>query len=295
MKMKDRVKVEELLTTSDLQVQSAATAWRHVHAEYVDIVDDILATLAPSGPYAYTVLPERQEGKEIPNQRIVTTIEDIERSYRNMHRYTAVVGLRPLLEINASWYTFVSGLGRARDKLSGAEADGPVIVLFPTMGSEGITGELFWTGTQQDRMEGDPANGRWADRFAVAELHESLLDAYRKGDVDSIVEKAHPDIQTGVRDYVAQTGTLVNLHTNEDLRAYLQDFYAQYSVLSIEVVTKHFDDWYFFHELRWTVEAKKGLAAGSIFRYHTAEYAEVTSAGLLTAHIGHGTDQLKVS
>jgi len=293
--MKDRAKVEELLTTSDLQVRSAATAWKHVNAEFVDFVDDILATLAPSGPYAYTVMPEVPEGKEIPHQRIVTTFEDIELSYRNMHRYTAVVALRPVVEINASWYTFVSGMGRAREKQTGAEGDGPVIVLFPTMGSEGITGELFWTRTQQNSMEGDPANGPWASRFAVAELHETLLDAYRKGDVDSIVENAHPEIQTGVRDYVAQTGTLANLHTNEDLRAYLEDFYAHYSVLGIDVITRHYDDWYFFHELRWTVEAKKGPAAGSVFRYHTAEYAEVTAAGLLSAHIGHGTDQVKIS
>ncbi|KUL24229.1 hypothetical protein [Streptomyces regalis] len=104
----------------------------------------------------------------------------------------------------------------------------------------------------------------------------------------------HPEIQTGVRDYVTQTGTLANLHTKDDLRAHLQNFYAHYSVRSIEVVARHFDDWFFFHELRWTVEAKQGPDAGGIFRYHTAEYAEVSAAGLVVAHIGHGTDQLKV-
>ncbi|MFD7122496.1 hypothetical protein ACFWAA_36485 [Streptomyces sp. NPDC059922] len=143
-------------------------------------------------------------------------------------------------------------------------------------------------------MEGDPARGPLAGRLAVAELHEKLLGAYRAGDIDSIVEKAHREIQTAVRDYVAQTGTLVNLHTEEELREHLQDFYAQYSVLGIEVVTRQFEDWYFFHELRWTVEARKGPAAGRVFSYHTAEFAEVTVAGLLTAHIGHGTDQIEV-
>ncbi|MFC9653986.1 MULTISPECIES: hypothetical protein [unclassified Streptomyces] len=66
--MKDRVRAEELLGTSDLRVRSAVTAWKHVHAEFVDIVDDILRTLAPSGPYAYTVtrtpsFPKQRTGR----------------------------------------------------------------------------------------------------------------------------------------------------------------------------------------------------------------------------------------
>ncbi|WP_326585270.1 hypothetical protein OG889_43980 [Streptomyces sp. NBC_00481] len=292
--MKDRAKVEDLLVTSDLQVQTSAVAWKHVKAEYVDIVEDILATLAPSGPYAYTVVPTLEEGKEIPTQRIVDTYEAIESSYRNMHRFAAVVGIRPVAEINTSWYTFVSGSGRGRDKNTGAESERPIIVLFPTMGSEGITGELFWGRTQRESLPGDPADGALASRFAVARVHDALLDAYRKGDVDAIVERAHPEIQTGVRDYAAGVGTLVELHTKDELRAHLQEFYAHYEVREIEVVKQHFDDWFFFHELRWTVEARRGPEAGGVFRHHTAEYAEVSGAGLVVAHIGHGTDQLKL-
>ncbi|MEU7288413.1 hypothetical protein AB0A81_24430, partial [Streptomyces flaveolus] len=61
-----------------------------------------------------------------------------------------------------------------------------------------------------------------------------------------------------------------------------------------DIVTRHFDEWFFFHELRWTVEAKKGPAAGSVLRHHPAEYAEVSAPGLLVAHIGHGTEQIKI-
>jgi hypothetical protein len=42
-----------------------------------------------------------------------------------------------------------------------------------------------------------------------------------------------------------------------------------------------------------TVEAKQGPEAGGVFRHHTAEYAEASAAGLVVAHIGHGTDQLR--
>ncbi|MDT0321924.1 hypothetical protein [Streptomyces millisiae] len=292
--MKDRVPAEELLATSDLRVRSAATAWRHVRAEYVDVVDDILDTLAPSGPYAYTVVPVLEEGREIPTQRIVTTYEEIEHSYRSMHRYAAVVGVRPVTEINGSWYTFVSGLGRGREKETGAEHERPIIVLFPTMGSEGITGELFWGRTQQDTLAGDPADGALAARYAVGAVRATLLDAHRDGDVDTIVELAHPEIQAGLRDYVAGTGTLAELHGVEELRAHLSDFHAHYAVRGIEVVASHLDAWFFFHELRWTVEARKGPEAGAVLRYHTAEYAEVSAAGLVVARIGHGTDPIRI-
>ncbi|MFE2423018.1 hypothetical protein [Streptomyces hokutonensis] len=63
---------------------------------------------------------------------------------------------------------------------------------------------------------------------------------------------------------------------------------------SIEVVNRHFDDWFFFRELRWSVEVRRGATAGRSFRHHTAEYAEVSAAGLVVSHIGHGTDQIKL-
>ncbi|WP_149831287.1 hypothetical protein [Streptomyces tailanensis] len=160
--MKDRAKVEELLVTSDLQAQTSAVAWKHVEAEYVDIVEGILATLAPSGPYAYTVVSVLEEGKEIPTQRIVATYEDIENSYRNMHRYAAVVGIRPVAEINTSWYyTFVSGSGRGRDKNTGAESERPIIVLFPTMGSGASPVSSSGAGHSRTRCRATPTTGRW--------------------------------------------------------------------------------------------------------------------------------------
>ncbi|WP_149831288.1 hypothetical protein [Streptomyces tailanensis] len=93
---------------------------------------------------------------------------------------------------------------------------------------------------------------------------------------------------------MAGTGTLTELHTADDRKAFIQEFYDHYTVRDIEVVKRYFDDWFFFHELRWTVESRKGPHVGGVFRYHTAEYAEVSAAGLVVAHIGHGTDQIKI-
>jgi hypothetical protein len=284
--MRDRITTEQLLSTSDLQLSAAETMWRHVRAEYVDDVEAILTTLAPSGPYAYTISPVSEPDREIPTQRIVTTYDDIAATYWNMHRFSAVVGIRPMTELHASWYSFVSGIGRGRVKATGVESERPVIVLFPTMGSEGITGELFWGRTQAGSMPGDPADGPLAARYAVAALQQELIAAHRTGDVATIVDRAHPHIQTGLRDYVAGSGTLAELHTSEDLRTHLRDFYHHFSVREVAVINQHVDDWFFFHELRWTVETK----AGHLRRFHTAEFAEVSAAGLVVARIGHGTD-----
>ncbi|MGY0488205.1 hypothetical protein [Streptomyces sp. WG-D5] len=288
--MRDRIKTDDLLSTSHLQVSTAETAWRHVEAEYVDEIEGILATLAPSGPYAYTVSPRMEEGKEIPTQRIVTTFDEIAETYRNLHRFAAVVAIRPVTQLHASWYTFVSGLGRGREKATGQESERPVIVLFPTMGSEGITGELFWGRTQRDSMPGDPSDGPLASRFAVAKVHGRFLDAYRSGDIDTIADLAHVEIQAGLRDYQADTGTLAQVHNREELRLHLEGFFSRYRVVGIDVVTSHYDDWFFFHELRWTVESRTGDDAGQTYRYHTAEYAELSAEGKVVTHIGHGTD-----
>ncbi|WP_212997981.1 hypothetical protein [Winogradskya consettensis] len=286
--MRDRTHAGELLVTSDLQVSAAETMWRHVNAEYVDDIDEILATLAPSGPYAYTVSPAVEPGHEIPTQRIVATYDGIAETYRNMHRFSAVVAIRPMTELHGSWYSFVSGIGRGRAKATGAESQRPVIVLFPTMGSEGITGELFWGRTQSAAMPGDPADGPLAARYAVAALQTRLLDAFRTGDVDTIAAHAHPETQTGTRDYLTDAGTLVELHTRDELRAHLTAFYDHYSVRELALINQHVDDWFFFHELRWTIESP----TGTVLRFHTAEYAEVSPTGLVVARIGHGTDPI---
>ncbi|MGW0711448.1 hypothetical protein ACWD4G_36780 [Streptomyces sp. NPDC002643] len=300
--MQDRIDAEKLLTTSDLHIRAGQAAWRHLHAEYRDVVDEILDTLAPSGPYAYTLSPVTEENRAVPVQRITTTYDGIAQTYRDVHRFAAVVGLRPLTEITGSWYTFVYGaaLGRAKEvdgqrPVAVLDGESEVIVLFPTMGSEGITGELYWARTKgQEALTGNPADGPRASRHAVEQVHAGLVEAHRKGDIDTLIEMAHPETQTALRDYVGQTGTLVELDGRNELREFLRDFHAQYTVRDIEIVHRHFDDWFFFHELRWTLEVRRGPDSGSILRHHTAEYGEVAEPGVVVSRIGHGTDQIKI-
>jgi hypothetical protein len=102
----------------------------------------------------------------------------------------------------------------------------------------------------------------------------------------------HPRAQTAVRDYVRDTGTLNELHDTQGLRAYLEQFYARYTVQEISLVNRYACDWLVFAELMWVVEEK--AAPGKLLTFYTAEYEEVRPDGLFATRIGHGTQQTAI-
>ncbi|MFG1609808.1 hypothetical protein [Actinoplanes sp. NPDC049265] len=104
---------------------------------------------------------------------------------------------------------------------------------------------------------------------------------------DDIVKLAHPEMQTAVRDYVADSGTVVELHTAAEMQAHFMAFFERYDVLSIDVTQSHADDWFFFHELRWTVRDRN---RDTVVVHQRAEFAEVSADGRIVAYVGHGVD-----
>ena len=104
----------------DIQVRNGNIAWWHINSEYTDVVDEVMATLAPDGPYAYTVLPSAPEAGAIPQQAVLTTRDEIHACYENLHRVIGVRGMRSVVELRNDWYTFMYGLGEAFDKATGA-------------------------------------------------------------------------------------------------------------------------------------------------------------------------------
>ncbi len=69
----------------------------HVRVECKGVVDDIVETLSPEGPYAYTVSPVPTFDGSVPNQEIAYTREGIRKAYAEMHEVSssAVCGPRP--------------------------------------------------------------------------------------------------------------------------------------------------------------------------------------------------------
>jgi hypothetical protein len=139
----------------DLRVRNGEITWEHIRAEYVDIVDDIIETLAPEGPYAYTVTAALADDGSIPEQKIMLTREQIRGAYQDMHRVSLVTGMEPAIEIRTDWYVFLYGMGAGLDKTVNQPSQHPVAIVFPTMGQSGITGEPFWRRTGV----GDPYTG----------------------------------------------------------------------------------------------------------------------------------------
>ena len=158
------------------------------------------------------------------------------------------------------------------------------------MGQAGITGELYWNRCRFGELATNPLEGSLASPMAILDLHDRFLGLLRAGDVDGIVAAGDPDVQTAIRDYVDDTGTLVELHGAEGLRDYLERFHTRYAVEEIELVHRYVAEWFVFAELRWVVRVAEGSDAGTRVVFRTAEVAEVGPDGLIAARIGHGTE-----
>ena len=152
----------------------------------------------------------------------------------------------------------------------------------------GISGELIWRPSQTRRL-GDGSEAPLAGAMEVYDLHESFLGYLQRGDIEAIVGMSATDTQTAVRDYVADDGTVNNLHSSDELRGYLERFYSRFAVRRLEFLHRHIESWLAFAELLWEVEFVTGPKIGTTARFRTAEMAEFNADGRITARIGHGT------
>ena len=207
-------------------------------------------------------------------------------------RFTAVRGMEAIAEIRSDWYAFMYGIGEGKVHTTGELVYSPTAVMFPTMGKQGITGELFWTRTSVGAPYTGGRTGPLASETAVLARHEELVGAMRRADAAGVTKLFHPDSQTGIRDYVNETGTLIGLRSKQDLKAYLDQFFDRFTIVELDVVERLATDWFVFAELRWVVEDSK--AGGNRFRFYTAEHGEVRPDGLFASRIGHGTELRQV-
>jgi hypothetical protein len=275
----------------DPRVGNGETAQAHLEAEFADVVDDIMATLLPQGPYAYTITantdaPVADGG--IPHQPFVTSAAEIRAGYEHAHRYFAVCRFHAVAEIRGDWYVFMHGLGEHRVKDTGHFLQLPTIVLFPTMGQGGITGELFWTRSGVGSAYTGGRAGPLAAEVAVLAQHEELLKRLRNSDAAGVAGLFHPDAQIGIRDYANETGTWAAMHSANDLRLHLDRFFSRFEVQEIALVQRLASDWFVFAELLWVVEERS--RPGRRLSFYTAEHSEVRPDGLFATLIGHGTE-----
>jgi hypothetical protein len=131
-----------------------------------------------------------------------------------------------------------------------------------------------------------PPTTRYARR-QVFDQYARYLDALRGNDLDAVLAVLHDGVASAVRDYVADTGTLVELTGKDAHRSWYAALLDKFEIRSVEPLYLVTEDWYVFCELRFTVSRRSG---GGTLAFHTAEYHIPAKDGRFIARVGHGTE-----
>jgi SnoaL-like domain len=270
-------------------------AIRHIEQEIAardpEKLGPLVATLADEGPYAYTILPEVSADGAV-RLPVLTTKEQITEAYgyiRGLSDLHAVIGLT---EVRGSWYLFQNNMTRGSLKGGDVMNTRETLSIFPSGSGPGITGELVWLRVPRERLGApDEADVTLDDpllaRFQVYEQFGRYLEGWRANDVDAVLEGIHDGAASAVRDYVDDTGTLVELTGKDAHRAWFEALFAKFEVQSVQPLYQVTEDWYVFAELRVTASRRDG---GGTVAFHTAEFHVTSRDGRFIARVGHGTD-----
>ena len=113
------------------------------------------------------------------------------------------------------------------------------------------------------------------------------LEGLRANDVEAVLATVHDGATSTVRDYVDDTGTLVELTGKDAHRAWYRALLDKYEIVSVQPLCHVIEDWFVFAELRITAAPRAG---GGPVAFHTAEFHVPAKDGRFIARIGHGTE-----
>ena len=265
----------------------------HIAAEIQGLIPELIATLTPEGPYAYTILPEVCPDGSV-RLPVLTTSAEIREAYTMIRGASALLSVVPLTEIRGEWYTFQDSISRGEIRATGQRGATQTAALFPSGRGTGITGELVWVRVPRSRLgthrdEAAPVVDEMFVREAAFLLHERYLDALRRADVDGVLETLNDGVASAIRDYVNDTGTLATLEGKDAHRAYYEALFDKYEIRSVEALDRVAEEWFIFAELRLTV-VPRGEVAATPRAFNTAEFFIPAADGRFIARIGHGTD-----
>lgn len=289
----DPARLEAVAAASAEAYEKAiAHVGEEIKARDPENLDALVATLADEGPYAYTILPQLGDDGSV-RLPLLLTKEEITEAYAFIRGVSDLHEVIGLTEIRGTWYLFQHNMTRGslkddHDNINNRET----LSLFPSGAGPGITGELVWLRVPRaqlgapDDVDATPDDPLLA-RHAVHEQHQRHLDGLRANDVDVVLAGFHDLATSAVRDYVAATGTLVELIGKDAHRAWYEAFFERFEVLSVQPLCQTLDDWYVFSEQRITATPRDG--SGSL-AFHTAEFHVIARDGRVIARVGHGTE-----
>jgi hypothetical protein len=279
---------------------------RHIVGEIAGLIPELMETLAPQGPYAYTILPKVHPDGSV-SLPVLTTAEEIREAYEMIRGMSELMQVSTLTEIRGAWYTFQDSISRTRLRHNGQYGASQTLAIFPTGDEFGITGELVWArkpravlGARDSVLpppaDDDPIHALvsgpadTAEREQVFLLHAAYVEALRNNDADGVVATLNAGVASAIRDYVNPTGTLVMLEGLDAHRAYYRAFFDAFEVISVLALDRIAQDWYAFAELRITARRRTGEGRGEVVRFNTAEFHVPANDGRFIARIGHGTE-----
>lgn len=280
------------LQFTDRLLLAQRQAENHIEIEITEDIDDLLGTLADDGPYAYTLNPVVEEGRV--RQHLIHTRDEIRDCYVTLHNDMGLRGWESTTQVLSSWYTFHAGFATVEVKADGSHQDYEALVLFPTMGSRGITGEMFWARITPGPTT-EPGESLSQMRASLRAEHDAYLEAVRRSDIEGMLTAMSDDVQVGMRDYtlgaIDPSKSLVELDGKDAVRAHLERMFASFVPERVDVVQRNVDDWYIFSELRWVVRSRHD---DQRITFLTADYAELGPDRKIVARLGHGTAPVAV-
>jgi hypothetical protein len=292
---------EMLRQSAEAALHAADETWIHIQAEVTAAngdYDALMSTLMPGGPWGYTIQPQFN-GDGTVRAPILTTWDEIRKAYEQVRGNSDMLGAESLVELRSTWYTFQECVSRGWPKGAPEPSKGSHLLgLFPVGAAKGITGELVWPRVPIEMLgRGEVPEGLPTDpvliRRSLIQLHDRYLHAIRMGDADGLVECLNDDAQGGVRDYVDDTGALVELDGKEGARAHYAALFDTYDIRSVDLLDRVVESWYVFAELRITATPKG--EDGPLLAWHTADYQVIGKDHRFMVRIGHGTDIAEIA
>jgi hypothetical protein len=254
-------------------------------------LDALIDSLSPEGPYAYTILPEvgADGSVKLP---VLKTREEIADAYAFIRGMSALHEVIALTEIRGAWYLFQDNISRGGPHGGDVINNRQTLALFPSGAGPGITGELVWMRVPRERLGGPDEVDVIEDdpmlaRRQVVDQYARYLDALRANDLEGVLDVLHDAGASAVRDYVDDTGTLVELTGKDAHRAWYRALFDRYEIRSVVPLFQVTEDWYVFTELR--IAASPRGAEGTVV-FHTAEFHIPAKDGRFIARVGHGTE-----
>jgi hypothetical protein len=282
-----------LRRTASAQLHAFAEVADHLAKEETGHIPTILGTLVPDGPWAWAIAPFPQpDGSvEIP---LKTTYGGIEEMYALIRGRSDVLRTEILSEVRGTWFVFAEAYSHMRDRATGEEEPFENVLMLPVTTGPGITGEIaFWNMGREKLGRGldlAPELSPLDMRRELVSLHERYLDGLRSNDVDVMLEVFSPSAQSAIRDYVADTGTLVLLDDLDGIRRHQQAFFEHYEVVAVDVLARAAQYWYLFAEVRVEALVRTGDDAGLRVAFHTGELFIPGRENKFMVQLGHGTD-----